>query len=177
MRFFFGAFDPGLVLTPAEGDRRRELMDQREATSQRNPQEPPTSQRNPQEPPSPAKKRCLNASLTVPKVEKEPTPKRQAVPAEYTSPGQAAPARDSKRHKPSLGTWQQKLRTTPSKLIIALGTPTPPRGHNRQATALHEYRHARPPPPLPSSLRTRGAALSGTTNGGIVWNAARPRSH
>ena len=107
------------------------------------------------EPPSPAKKRCLNTSLIVPKVEKEATPKRQAVPADDKSPGQAAPASDPKRHKPSLGNWHHKLRTTPSKLIIALSTPTPPR---RQATALHEYRHARPPPPLPaSSLASSGS--------------------
>ena len=105
--------------------------------------------------PSPAKKRCLNAPLIVPKVEKESTPKRQAAPAEYTSPEQAAPAKDPKRHKPCSG-WN-KLRTTPSRLAISLGTPTPPRGNNRQATALHEHRHARPPPPLlASSLASPG---------------------
>ena len=115
------------------------------------------------EPPSPPKKLCLNTHLLKPKEEKQTTPRRQAAPAAVVSPGQAAPAKaktpKSKPAMPSASSWQHKLKATPSKFVISLGTPTPPRNNKRPADDLQEpaHRHVRPPPPPPASSPPPGA--------------------
>ena len=108
-----------------------------------------------QEPKSPAKMPCLNQSLIVAKVEPEKTPERQAAPAEPLFGAPAAPAAaamPAQAAKKAL--WQQLLTKTPSKLVLSLSSPTPPRGITRKPDELSApvHVHAKHPPPLPGFL-------------------------